>query len=236
MPDTKSATALTGQIRRGVKVLGVARGRAKNGLRFWWCQCLTCQKIVRFDSKALRPHTKTKNCGCKPYVYGSNLRCLLQAGKRFGWLTTVKCVSLPDRSQLWLCACKCGKSVIARAHLLANGTTWSCGCRRGRFTRPKKKYCELCAKPFLTDFKRGQRFCSRLCSNRSLVGYLGPHEKPCGHCKTLFIASVTHAGYCSKRCKNRAVYLRVRRRKIERQALQSLMQLSQLMKESQDGK
>jgi hypothetical protein len=63
------------------------------------------------------------------------------AGQRFGRLVAMGPVGQRKTTEvLWLCQCDCGNQATARASLLANGTTRSCGClaREGVSGRNRK--------------------------------------------------------------------------------------------------
>lgn|SRR5208283_4286090 len=56
---------------------------------------------------------------------------ILGADQRFGRLTTVASVILPQRHiHAWICKCDCGTETIVFNSNLASGKTQSCGCLR----------------------------------------------------------------------------------------------------------
>lgn len=62
-------------------------------------------------------------------------------GRRFGKLTVTGRADdriRPNgrRNAFWACMCECGNEVEVRGSLLSSGRTASCGCLRGRPTRP----------------------------------------------------------------------------------------------------
>lgn len=57
----------------------------------------------------------------------------LQPGERFGYLTIVEMVRLPNGRRKWKCRCDCGNMVLRDAGQLRDGNTTSCGCKRNVF-------------------------------------------------------------------------------------------------------
>lgn len=65
-------------------------------------------------------------------------------GQKFGWLTVISYVGLaPNRAEIWLCMCGCGKTSKARKGDLQSGKVTSCGCKRSMRmnSRMKKGRC-----------------------------------------------------------------------------------------------
>lgn len=55
----------------------------------------------------------------------------IQAGDRFGRLTTIKIISkTKNNANRWLCECDCGNETEVVSYNLTNGHTRSCGCFR----------------------------------------------------------------------------------------------------------
>lgn len=215
----------TGEVRRGVRVLGRVRGESDA----WWCECLTCKRFVKLKSKRLHGNGGgSKSCGCIMRDLVNHIKHRLQQNQHFGQLTTVRCLTPPNQPQVWLCRCACGNYKNATAHSLANGRTQSCGCGIGWLTKPRLLKCRFCRKEFLA--RKGQQVhCSTLCCSRNTNGYVGPVEKNCNFCDKPFIAArASTSSWCSQLCRNRAAH----RRRLERQALQQFAELTQLLKET----
>lgn len=54
----------------------------------------------------------------------------LHQGERFGYLTVIEMVRLPNGRRKWKCLCDCGNEVLRDAGQLRSGNTISCGCKR----------------------------------------------------------------------------------------------------------
>ena len=51
-------------------------------------------------------------------------------GERFGYLTVIEMIRLPNGRRKWKCLCDCGNEVLRDAGQLRSGNTISCGCKR----------------------------------------------------------------------------------------------------------
>ena len=130
------------------------------------CDC-GATKELRKSNVVSEAAGNTRSCGC-----AAGREDL--AGKVFGKLTALrKCGLGPSRNVIWLCACECGKEMMAPADKLRFGRVGSCGCSRliesrGRFIPEKQIWLgliERCTNDKCPSWKnygaRGIKVCER---------------------------------------------------------------------------
>lgn len=101
-------------------------GNDKYRRKVWKCKC-DCGNEINLDTARIKSG-HTKSCGCI-----SKSKDL--TGLQFGNLTAIKKMEKKNRSDLWLCKCKCGKEVKCYQHNLERGTSTSCGCLRSYYAK-----------------------------------------------------------------------------------------------------
>jgi len=112
---------LTGQ-RFGKLIVVAKAGLVRERDQAWACKC-DCGKTKIIVGYSLTGGKSTA-CGC---LKGPKVRNLI--GRRFGRLVVLSKVGVNSRkSTTWLCACDCGKTVIASSADLFRGHTVSCKC------------------------------------------------------------------------------------------------------------
>lgn len=86
----------------------------------------------------------TKSCGCLGAEVASRPRAKDLTDRVFGRLTAKRRDGDKRRngSAVWICECKCGKTIPVPARDLVDGNTRSCGCLLSTFARSLKDYNE----------------------------------------------------------------------------------------------
>lgn len=100
----------------------------------------------------------------------NSMRPKVFTGTTYGRLLTIAKKSGHDSRQLWVCICKCGKSVVVRSDSLLAGKTVSCGCfsrensrERGKFQFTKHGMCRT---PEYRCWRNIRRRCYETKNNR----------------------------------------------------------------------
>lgn len=92
------------------------------------------------------------------------------AGKQFGYLLAIEPTGKMDRKdRIWLCRCRCGRTLELPATRLLTGNTLSCGCLSGENLKKANKYCGG------TSLR--QSMAEQTASTRSSSGYTGVTSK-----------------------------------------------------------
>ena len=116
--------------------LAPLRSVPKRGV-VWQAQC-SCGKLWEGPASKL---VGLESCGCQKAERarqlglaaigrpGSRVAAVIE-GAKFWWLTVLESLpgSIGDGKRFWICRCKCGNLVEARADRLAYHRTRSCGC------------------------------------------------------------------------------------------------------------
>lgn len=133
-------------------------GNDKYQHRLWKCQC-ECGNYVTVSTARLNSG-HTKSCGCIS-------RANDLTGKQFGNLTVIKKIGKKNRSNIWLCRCKCGNEVECYQNNLERGTSTSCGCLRSYYAKQNRN-CHGESRTIL--YKKWSSIKSR-CYNPNAKGY-----------------------------------------------------------------
>ncbi len=145
------------------------------GSVYWLCKCECGNKII--VSRDCLKNGKTKSCGCLLSEKLNN-RLIDLTGQKFGRLTVIRRVSVPDNvinknQAYWLCECDCGNEKIVAGYELRRGRIVSCGCINeekrdlsgnvfGRLTVIKKHHVK-------NNNGRILWLCKCICGNETLV-------------------------------------------------------------------
>lgn len=148
--------------RFGLLTVVKRKGVNSSGHVTWRCVC-ECGKFTVATANNLRSG-HTKSCGHlreKPSF--EDLK-----NKKFGRLTTVKCVT-KNSIAIWDCICECGNKVKVPSGHLKSGHTKSCGCYMAEVAR-KNAYKNIAGKKKIA--KNGT-----LPKRKTPNGYIKIHDK-----------------------------------------------------------
>lgn len=115
-----------GQKYNLLTVIAPSPKRARNGGKFWVCQC-DCGNIVEVRGDKIQSG-HTKSCGC----LNTTKRIKNIQGKRYGKLTVLEATSMrkTNGDVIWKCQCDCGTIVYATKFELDSHRKISCGCAK----------------------------------------------------------------------------------------------------------
>ena len=113
---------LTGKVYDLLTVISRSPDNIRNDAA-WVCSCQCGGVAIVRAVELVGGHTRS--CGC--------LRRINITGMQSGWLTALNHVGFTkNRSALWLCQCKCGKTKEVPASQIIKGISVSCGCAQGQ--------------------------------------------------------------------------------------------------------
>jgi hypothetical protein len=124
---SEDLSKLEGQKFNSWKILSI--GIIRNTHRYAMCRC-DCGRVAEARLSAVR-NGASKSCGCTRKGGRTILHDLV--GEEFGHLVALDVHHThPRRGAFWRCLCKvCGQHTVVQRSNLINGTTSSCGCRKG---------------------------------------------------------------------------------------------------------
>jgi len=144
----------TGETRGLLYVIRELPDERINRERCWECKCTVCGTICKKSSSQLR----CCKIGCAACSHS-----FVRTGDRHGMLTAVRFARYATdpcgRHAVWLWQCDCGRTVEARADIVARGDRTSCGCKADRERRERaptapEKSGQLVEGTFLPHLKR----------------------------------------------------------------------------------
>jgi len=134
----------------------------------WKCQC-QCGNLIEKRADVLKKQIQNACPDCLGNTY------IDLTGQRFGSLVVLEDVSRNNSGGVrWKCQCDCGNITIVSSGNLRDGTTFGCGCQRGKsniLDLTNRRFGKLVAK-YYTDQRSGQSvmwYCECDCGGSKII-------------------------------------------------------------------